>query len=223
VSATFLAPIDRGAPRPGTSLGRLLGSLTLALLGLAAGFATGQDRYLIGLNTTESLPHRVVLIDRHAVPARGDLVAFRFEGDDANRHGRTFVKVLLGLPGDEVRQRSRQFVVVERGDVPADVSADVSAAAPADAPTATQLDAQASQHASVQVDLRPAPPRIEHFAGQAKTIARDGRPLLPGPTGVIPSGRFHVYAPHPDSLDSRYAITGWIRHDQIIGKAYALF
>ena len=219
MSATFLAPIDRAAPRPGTTLGSLLGSITLALLGLATGFAAGQDRYLIGLNTTESLPHRVFLIDRHAVPARGDLVAFRFEGDDANRHGRTFVKVLLGVPGDEVRQRSRQFIVVERGDA----LADVSAAATADAPTAAQLAAQASLHASIQVDLRPALPRIEHFAGQAKTVARDGRALLPGPTGVIPSGRFHVYAPHPDSLDSRYAITGWIRQDQIIGKAHALF
>ena len=174
MSTTSLAPIDGDAPRPGNALGRLFGSLTLALLGLATGFAAGQDRYRIGLNTTESLRHRIFLIDRHAVPARGDLLAFRFEGDDVNRHGRTFVKVLLGLPGDEVHQRSRQFVVVERGDA----LADVSAAGPADAPTPTptptpkQLDAQTSLHASVQVDLRPALPRIEHFAGQAKTVAR---------------------------------------------------
>jgi conjugal transfer pilin signal peptidase TrbI len=32
-----------------------------------------------------------------------------------------------------------------------------------------------------------------------------------------------VRAPHPDSLDSRYALTGWIAEDQIIGRAYALF
>ena len=66
MSATFLAPIDGAAPRPGASLVRLLGSLTLALLGLATGFAAGQDRYLIGLNTTESLPHRELPFARDA-------------------------------------------------------------------------------------------------------------------------------------------------------------
>ncbi len=59
--------------------------------------------------------------------------------------------------------------------------------------------------------------------GQAKTVSRQGTPLEPGPTGVLPSGRYYVRAPHQDSLDSRYRLTGWISDEQIIGRAYALF
>jgi hypothetical protein len=32
-----------------------------------------------------------------------------------------------------------------------------------------------------------------------------------------------VRAPHPDSLDSRYRLTGWIEASQIVGRSYALF
>ena len=59
--------------------------------------------------------------------------------------------------------------------------------------------------------------------GQAKTTSRQGLPLEPGPTGILPAGRYYVRAPHPDSLDSRYRLTGWISDAQIIGRAYALF
>lgn len=59
--------------------------------------------------------------------------------------------------------------------------------------------------------------------GRAKPASRQGRPLDPGPTGTLPAGRYYVSAAHPDSLDSRYAITGWITQDQIIGRAHVLF
>ena len=59
--------------------------------------------------------------------------------------------------------------------------------------------------------------------GTAKAVSRKGLPLETGPVGVLPPGRYYVRAPHPDSLDSRYALTGWIAEDQIIGRAYALF
>jgi len=59
--------------------------------------------------------------------------------------------------------------------------------------------------------------------GRAKTVSRRGVPLEPGPTGVLPAGRYYVRAPHPDSLDSRYRLTGWVLQAQIIGRAYALF
>ena len=61
------------------------------------------------------------------------------------------------------------------------------------------------------------------FVGKAKTLSRQGVPLEQGPTGVLPVGRYYVQAPHPDSLDSRYRLTGWITDTQIIGRAYALF
>ena len=59
--------------------------------------------------------------------------------------------------------------------------------------------------------------------GVAKTLSRRGFPLEAGPVGVIPEGSFYVYAPHPDSLDSRYALVGWVSSDEIIGRTFALF
>lgn len=61
------------------------------------------------------------------------------------------------------------------------------------------------------------------LVGKAKTVSRQGLPLEPGSTGVLPAGRYYVQAPHPNSLDSRYRLTGWISETQIIGRAYALF
>jgi conjugal transfer pilin signal peptidase TrbI len=60
-------------------------------------------------------------------------------------------------------------------------------------------------------------------AGRAKRYSRAREALAPGPTGVIPDGHYFVSGDHPDSLDSRYAIAGWIRRDALIGKAYVVF
>ncbi len=59
--------------------------------------------------------------------------------------------------------------------------------------------------------------------GLAKERARTGEYLVPGPVGVIPEGRYFVAGDHPDSLDSRYQLTGWVKRDQVIGRAYRLF
>ena len=59
--------------------------------------------------------------------------------------------------------------------------------------------------------------------GTAKPSSRTGTPLQPGPVGVLPPESYYVQAPHPDSLDSRYALTGWVSRHQIIGRAYAIF
>jgi len=57
----------------------------------------------------------------------------------------------------------------------------------------------------------------------AKPVSKTGHPLKPGPVGVIPAGHYFVVATHPDSLDSRYAMTGWVRDEQVIGRAVPLF
>ena len=59
--------------------------------------------------------------------------------------------------------------------------------------------------------------------GLAKERARTGERLNPGPVGVIPSDRYFVSGQHPDSLDSRYQLTGWVRRDQVLGQAYRLY
>jgi conjugal transfer pilin signal peptidase TrbI len=59
--------------------------------------------------------------------------------------------------------------------------------------------------------------------GWAKPFSAERVPLAPGPTGVIPDGHFYVAGTHPDSLDSRYALAGWIRRDALIGRAHVVF
>jgi conjugal transfer pilin signal peptidase TrbI len=44
-----------------------------------------------------------------------------------------------------------------------------------------------------------------------------------GPVGIIPDGRYYVAGSHPDSLDSRYRLTGWVSRQQIVGKAHRVF
>ncbi len=59
--------------------------------------------------------------------------------------------------------------------------------------------------------------------GVAKSYSRTGQRLEPGPVGVIPVGSYYVFAPHKDSLDSRYAIVGWITDEHIIGRIFPIF
>lgn len=62
-----------------------------------------------------------------------------------------------------------------------------------------------------------------NYVGTAKEISKTGKPLEAGPVGVIPPGHYYVATSHPDSLDSRYGITGWIKEDAIKGKVFGLF
>jgi conjugal transfer pilin signal peptidase TrbI len=59
--------------------------------------------------------------------------------------------------------------------------------------------------------------------GYAKAVSSHGVPLEPIQPGVIPDGFIYAAAQHPDSLDSRYSITGLIATERIVGKAYAIF
>jgi conjugal transfer pilin signal peptidase TrbI len=57
------------------------------------------------------------------------------------------------------------------------------------------------------------------FVGLAKTHSQDGRAVSAGPTGRIPQGYYFLYSPHKDSLDSRYAMIGWIPQRRLLGVA----
>lgn len=63
----------------------------------------------------------------------------------------------------------------------------------------------------------------DQFVGRAKPHSKNGIPLKPGPEGTIPVGRYYMAAPHHDSLDSRYALIGWVAEDQIVGRAFRIF
>jgi conjugal transfer pilin signal peptidase TrbI len=147
----------------------------LAYAAALAGALWFHNHYAFGLNATHSLPRTLYLIERGALPQRGEHVAFRWAGGGPYPAGVTFIKVLAGQPGDTVARDGATFIVA-----------------------GTAL-------------------------GQAKPTSRRGEPLEPGPTGTLPEGRYFVYAPHPDSLDSRYALTGWIAREQFIGRARAIF
>jgi hypothetical protein len=63
-----------------------------------------------------------------------------------------------------------------------------------------------------------------HFVGKAKTHSKKGYPLETFKGGVVPPGRIYVYAPHPDSLDSRSAMLGFVSIEEtVMGKSYPLF
>lgn len=61
------------------------------------------------------------------------------------------------------------------------------------------------------------------FVGRAKPLSTAGKPLQPGPVGVIPQGHYYMAAPNPDSLDSRYALVGWVADNQIVGRGIRIF
>ena len=149
--------------------------VVLGASALLAAAALLPTRFTFGLNASHSLPHQLFLIDKAAMPGRGDLVAFRWHGCGPHPEGVTFVKFAAGVPGDLVSDLDGLF----------------------------------------HINGTPV--------ARAKTHGLQGQPLAPGPTGVIPYDHLFVHAPHPDSLDSRYALTGWIHRSRVIGKAYALF
>ena len=59
--------------------------------------------------------------------------------------------------------------------------------------------------------------------GTAKERSSKGVELAANIPKVIGPGEFYAYAPHKDSLDSRYAEIGYIKSANIIGRAFALF
>lgn len=57
------------------------------------------------------------------------------------------------------------------------------------------------------------------FVGLAKIRSKTGKIAVLGPVGTIPPGQYFVVGENVDSLDSRYAMIGWIGADHVIGKA----
>jgi conjugal transfer pilin signal peptidase TrbI len=137
----------------------------------------GISQFLaLGFNVTKSLPQKVFLVLKWRKDLfRGEYVAFRWHGLGPYPKGVTFVKMVKGLPGDQVDVKGREVFV--NGD----------------------------------------------SAGVAKLVSRAGLALEVGRAGVIPPGRFYAFAPSADSLDSRYALTGWIDQAEVIGQAIPLF
>ena len=61
------------------------------------------------------------------------------------------------------------------------------------------------------------------YLATAKEFSKQMQALDLGPSGVIPDGKFFVLGQHKDSLDSLYALTGWIDQGAVLGRAYPIF
>ena len=82
----------------------------LLLWVIAAHLAFGRA-YLLALNLTESLPGTLFLVEKNVMPARGELMAFRWEDNCPYPRGSLFLKRLIGLPGSLVTATGRAFFV----------------------------------------------------------------------------------------------------------------
>lgn len=48
-------------------------------------------------------------------------------------------------------------------------------------------------------------------------------PLEANTAGRVPPGHYYMFAPAPDSLDSRYKKTGYVPYGRIVGRAYVIY
>ena len=111
-------------PRPSSRIGRLLARmlrLTLPAavgagalaLGAISGFA---ETHALMINASPSLPYWAIWLDRTGTPMRGDLIAFAPPKSNlVTRHFGTrpqpFGKRVLGVAGDRVTEKDREFFV----------------------------------------------------------------------------------------------------------------
>jgi conjugal transfer pilin signal peptidase TrbI len=147
----------------------------VGVIGVTAWLAMAGYGYCITENMTTSLSGHVYLHKKGEPFQKGDLVAYRWHGGATYPAGTTFIKRVVGVPGEMVKRDGSEFWVGDR------------------------------------------------YIGRAKPRSRTGVPLTPASGGVIPEGEYFVATPSPDSLDSRYALTGNVRQIEIIGKAYEIF
>ena len=150
-------------------------AFVVGVLVFALWIATAGYDFTLTENLTSSLNGHIYLHKRDDPFARGDLIAYRWQGGATYPRGAIFIKQVVGMPGDRVRRIGNTFWVAGR------------------------------------------------YVGVAKPRSKAGVPLTPAVEGVIPAGEYFVASPHPDSLDSRYVLSGNIKRMAIIGRAYEIF
>ena len=68
-------------------------------------------RYEFAINVSISLPGHLYLIERNALPERGDYVAFNYGSDFLYPKGTRFLKRVMGVAGDTVQSDAHHFTV----------------------------------------------------------------------------------------------------------------
>ena len=157
----------------------------------------------VDVNYTESLPDHVFITVKgwKSGVTYGDYVAYKFPVDSdltLFRKGDHMVKIVLGKPGDQVVVNSQGAIrIVRKGS--------------------TVVGNPEEVKETMNFEFLGTP------AGTAKPVSKAGKPLKAIESMVIPEGFFYAYAPHPDSLDSRYAFVGLISDDEVIGRTFPIF
>ena len=77
---------------------------------IAVGITTCSTQYLIGVNTTDSLPGTFYLVYRKEVPSKNDIIAFRAPKTRFYDE-RVFLKLVKGRAGDTVTWNGRKFMI----------------------------------------------------------------------------------------------------------------
>ncbi len=151
--------------------------------------------FRIDINYTQSLPDHVFITVKgwKSGLKRGDYVAYKFPTED---------------PYSPFRKGDHMVKII--GGVAGDIVAMNS----------SRGFSVASPGSSGHLALIPG---NDATLGVAKTHSKAGKPLSAGPVGEIPLGHYYVFAPHPDSLDSRYAMVGWISESDILGRTFSIF
>lgn len=152
------------------SVAAIAGAFGIVLWVASAGFGYGVTE-----NMTSSLNGHIYIHKKSGSFRKGDLVAYRWRGGATYPTGTTFIKHVVGMPGDLVRRDGSAFWVAGQ------------------------------------------------YVGIAKPESRAGVPLTPAGEGVIGPAEYFLANPSPDSLDSRYALSGNVKQAEIIGKAYEIF
>ncbi|MFQ5469738.1 MAG: S26 family signal peptidase [Gammaproteobacteria bacterium] len=90
---------------------RTILGLSGAMIGLVIIQASLSPWYLFGLNIDNSLPGYVYLVIRDELPARLDVAAFRTPPNPYYPEDVPFIKVVLGIPGDNVTRNGREYSI----------------------------------------------------------------------------------------------------------------
>jgi len=154
---------------------RRMNWVCLSLVGVAAFMYALTPYFALYANLTRSLPGQLYLVVKNAEISKGHLVAFKWHGGAHYPEGVTFIKIVNGVPGDQVNVREREVYV------------------------------------------------NDERVGVAELTSKRGDSLAVTRPGEIPVGEIFVATSSPQSLDSRYALVGLIKKNEVIGRAYEIF
>jgi conjugal transfer pilin signal peptidase TrbI len=135
-----------------------------------------QQRFMLLINVSPSLPQKVFIITKGESVHKGDYAAFNWHGQGGFYVNQPyFTKIVKGVAGD--------VLTVNGLDV--------------------LINGQVVAHAKVR-------------------SSKGGLMEMVQPK-VLAEGEFYMYAPNPNSLDSRYSVVGCISAKDIIGRARPIF